>query len=445
METSVILISVVLTMTQLFDAYLRYLAFRDGMDERERNRLWRFFLAWGIFDGALFYCWLFHSMGITVAPYKAVLMLGWIPYLVIFMSIVRGQAVQHLFVFGMSAVWGFLQHNWSNIAVALFLKESPEEVVLITHASLYLLWSLLAWPLERRLFSNLMPSKEFFDLRPLGIYIALLPLIILSGHLLLLADGRLWHSWTERLSRIYLPLVFFFFHHYILIASKKFYSGQRADRKHQLLRGQLSSLEGYSRLMKKNDEQVSFLRREIEQDYRIIYDMLEKGELAKARKMVTDKLSKLKNTQIVSYSDSQMLNIALSLYISRAEEMGCSVKAQVDLADNWLTSENDLSMLLSNALLRAATAAKTKNRGKGEIIFTLRIAKGKGTLQLMNRHEAPFPLDKNGWPLKDSDIDEHELGMLSLIAFVKKYGAKASFWQKDGWVRLSMSWEDQRL
>jgi len=443
METSVILISVVLTMTQLFDAYLRYLAFRDGMDKRERNRLWRFFFAWGLLDGALLYCWLFHSMGITVAPYKAVLMLGWIPYLVIFMSIVRGQAVQHLFVFGMSAVWGFLQHNWSNIAVALFLKDSPEEVVLITHASLYLLWSLLAWPLERRLFSNLMPSKEFFDLRPLGIYIALLPLIILSGHLLLLADGRLWHSWTERLSRIYLPLVFFFFYRYILIASKKFYSGQRADRKHQLLHGQLSSLEGYSRLMKKNDEQVSFLRRKIEQDYRIIYDMLEKGELAKARKMVTDKLSKLKN--IVSYSDSQMLNIALSLYISRAEEMGCSVKAQVDLADNWLTSENDLSMLLSNVLLRAATAAKTKNRGKGEIIFTLRIAKGKGTLQLMNRHEAPFPLDKNGWPLKDSDIDEHELGMLSLIAFVKKYGAKASFWQKDGWVRLSMSWEDQRL
>ncbi len=445
METSVILISVVLTMTQLFDAYLRYLAFRDGMDERERNRLWRFFLAWGVFDGALFYCWLFHSMGITVAPYKAVLMLGWIPYLVIFISIVRGQAVQHLFVFGMSAVWGFLQHNWSNIAVALFLKESPEEVVLMTHASLYLLWSLLAWPLERRLFSNLMPSKEFFDLRPLGIYIAMLPLIILSGHLLLLADGRLWHSWTERLSRIFLPLVFFFFYHYILIASKKFYSGQRADRKHQLLRGQLSSLEGYSRLMKKNDEQVSFLRREIEQDYRIIYDMLEKGELAKARKMVTDKLSKLKNTQIVSYSDSQMLNIALSLYISRAEEMGCSVKAQVDLADNRLTSENDLSMLLSNALLRAATAAKTKNRGKGDIIFTLRIAKGKGTLQLMNRHEAPFPLDKNGWPLKDSDIDEYELGMLSLIAFVKKYGAKASFWQKDGWVRLSLSWEDRSL
>lgn len=445
METSVILLSFILTVTQLFDAYLRYLAFRDGMDKRERNRLWRFFFAWGLLDGALLYCWLFHSMGITAAPYKAVLMLGWIPYLVIFMSIVRGQAVQHIFVFGMSAVWGFLQHNWSSIAVALFLKNSPEEVVLMTHASLYLLWSFLAWPLERRLFSNLIPSKEFFALRPLGIYIALLPLIILSGHLLLLADGRLWHSWTERLSRIYLPLVFFFFYRYILIASKKFYSEQRADRNSQLLRGQLSSLEGYSRLMQKNDEQVSVLRRDIGCNYRIIRDMLEKGELSKARKMVTAELSKLKNTQIVSYSNSRMLNIALSLYISRAEEMGCSVKAQVDLADNRLTSENDLSMLLSNILLRAATAAKTKNRGKGEIIFTLRIAKGKGTLHLMNRHEEPFPLDKNGWPLKDSDIDEHELGMLSLIAFVKKYGAKASFWQKDGWVRLSISWEDRSL
>ena len=445
MDARVILISFILTMTQLSDAYLRYLAFREGMEKKERRRLWGFFLAWAFLDGALFYCWLFHHMGITVGPYKAVLMLGWIPYLAIFMFIVRGQVCQHIFVFGMSVVWGFLQHNWSNIAVATFWKDSPVETILIVHGALYFLWFVLAWPLARRLFSNLMAAKEFLDLRPLGIYIAFLPLFIVLGHILLLADARLWHSWQERLSRIYLPLVFFFFYRYVLIASKNFYTRRHIEQNHQLLRGQLSSLEGYSRLMQKSGEQVSMLRNELRHNYQNIRTMLENGELDKAREVIATQRDKLNSAQIVSYANAPLLSAVLSIYISRAEEMGCLVKAQIDLPDQWLTSENDLALLLSNVLIRSATAGKLKTKGRREIIFTLRIANGRGMLELMNRHEEPFPLDENGWPREDKSIDEHGLGILSLTAFVKKYGAKASFRQKDGWVRLSLNWEDQSL
>jgi len=72
-NTSIILISLIITLTQLADAYLRYLAFRKGMEAGERRRLWGLYLAWGFFDGALFYYWLFQHTGIEVAAYKAVL------------------------------------------------------------------------------------------------------------------------------------------------------------------------------------------------------------------------------------------------------------------------------------------------------------------------------------------------------------------------------------
>ena len=445
METSIILISLIVTVIQLSDAYLRYLAFRQGMERSDRRRLWGFYLAWGFFDSALLYYWLFHHTGIDAAAYKAVLMLGWIPYLVIFMAIVRGQVFQHIFVFGMSAVWSFLQHNWSSIAVALFLRDSPEETVLTVHGALYLLWFVLAWPLAHRLFANLLPSREFFDLRPIGIYIAFLPLVIISGHLLLMADDRLWHSWTERLSRIYLPLVFFFFYRYVLIASKTFYAHQRTEQNHQILCGQLEALEEYSRLMQKSGEQISVLRHDLRHNYRIIHAMLESGEAAKARRTIETALTKLKNVRLISYAKSPLINSVLSVYINRAEEMGCVVNAQLDLQEKWNTSENDLALLLSNVLLRAAKAAGKQPKDKREIMFTLRIRRGTGTLELMNRHETPFPLDENGWPIEDTSIDEHGLGLLSLTAFVRKYRASVSFCQRDGWVRLSLSWEDQSL
>ena len=258
-----------------------------------------------------------------------------------------------------------------------------------------------------------------------------------------MADSRLWHSWPERLSRIYLPLVFFFFYRYVLIASKDFYARRRTEQNHRILSGQMSALEGYSRLMQKSGEQLSVLRHDLRHNYRIIHAMLENGELAKARETVAAELAKLKNAQPVSYANAPLLSAMLSIYIHRAEEMGCRVNARVDLPDRRIASENDLALLMSNVLIHAAKAGEIQPKGKREMMFTLRIAHGKGTLELMNRHEQTFPLDERGWPLEDPRIDENGLGLLSLTAFVKKYKAHAFFYQRDGWVRLSLAWEEQ--
>ena len=41
--------------------------------------------------------------GIAVQSYKAVMMLGWIPYQLLFLWTVRGRPLEHLFVWSMSA------------------------------------------------------------------------------------------------------------------------------------------------------------------------------------------------------------------------------------------------------------------------------------------------------------------------------------------------------
>ena len=88
MDRTIFFLVLAVTLLQLADAYLRYLAFRDRMEKAEIRRLWKHFALWGLFSSGL-YGWMFYQMGVVVAAYKIALMLGWIPYLAIFMHTVR--------------------------------------------------------------------------------------------------------------------------------------------------------------------------------------------------------------------------------------------------------------------------------------------------------------------------------------------------------------------
>ena len=109
-----------------------------------------------------------------------------------------------------------------------------------------------------------------------------MPLIISSAHLIRLADGVFVHSLAERLSRIYLPLVFFFMYRYISSAAKNFYELQRLERNKTRLEEQLTALKNYDSLMEANRKKISVMRHDLRHNYNIINTLLEAGDNAKA-------------------------------------------------------------------------------------------------------------------------------------------------------------------
>ena len=121
---------------QLSDFYLMYLPFSNGMTHVERKNLLLGMLACGILScvGSIL---VFEHFTITAYVYKRLLMLGWIPYLVIFMLIVRRNILQHVFIFGMSRVWSIILHNFSAITIVLLFDTEHE--ILFSHAIIYLL------------------------------------------------------------------------------------------------------------------------------------------------------------------------------------------------------------------------------------------------------------------------------------------------------------------
>ena len=264
---------------QLFDTYLRWLPFSKHESEKSKRKIFFCAACWCVVSIFLYKIF-FANFGVNAATYKSVLMVGWFPYFLITLNFSGWKFLQHIFVLGMAAIIALTQHT---VTAIIILPNFSGDFELIFHeAAIYLLLFLISFPLLKNFFVKLLPSREFFDLRPQGIYIAALPLITVSTHIIRLADGVLVHSSAERLSRLYLPLVFFFFYRYILSATKNFYDMRRLKRNKILLEEKLLELKAYNEWIQENQTQISVMRHDLRHSYNIIHILLENGEVDRA-------------------------------------------------------------------------------------------------------------------------------------------------------------------
>lgn len=277
--------AIIIVLFQLIDTYTRYLAFRVTKDSVKR-KIWLSYFVCGAVSLTLYQIF-FSNCGINAATYKFVIMAGWLPYFLITVKFLSFRLLQHVFVLGMAAICSMVQHTISAMIVLLNFDGLSDEKVIFYVAAGYLLLFLPTLPIYRKYFVNLLPSREIFDLRPQGIYIAVLPLIILSSHLIRLADDVLIHSWAERLSRIYLTVAFFFFYYYILTAAKKFYALQKATRNKRRLEEQLSMLKEYNQQIEENQRLVSVMRHDLRHNYNLIHSMLKNELIDEAREHIS--------------------------------------------------------------------------------------------------------------------------------------------------------------
>lgn len=274
-------LSFLIVVAQLTESYIRWLAFSSKVDDEIKSRLFRNYFLWGA-TSFFVYSLIFAAFGIDAVTHKVILLLGWLPYFIIGTRIIKWGLAQHTFVFGMSIICAVVQHTISGMIISEFFSVRNEVTLIMSEAAGYLLLFAIFLPTGGRYFSKLLPSREFFDMRPIGIYVAILPLVIVSGHLIRLADDVLIHSDAERISRIYLPLVFFFFYRYILHAAKSFYEMQRMNRNRTRLSEQLSDLKKYNEQIQANQKKISVIRHDLRHSYNLIYAMLESGNVEKA-------------------------------------------------------------------------------------------------------------------------------------------------------------------
>lgn len=422
-----------ISIIQLSDSYLRYLSFRDGMTSEEKKNLARNFFIYSIICGIL-YTWLFDKYGIHAPLYKATLMIGWIPWMAIFMLTVKRDISQHVFIFGMSEIWATMQHNWSAIITVLFCQNEQE--VIILHASLYPILFILFLRFERRYFLKLLPPKNFFN--DYGKLIALLPLLTTLGVLILWSQEPLIHSWQERFSRFYLPFIFFFFYHHILTTTEQRNEQRRTTQNLRRIKEQVAALEQYNQLIQENQEKVAVMRHDLRHNYRLIYMMIQDGKLEAAKKHIEAQEKSLSRTVVTNFCSQPLINVALLIYVRRAKNLGIKVRHKVNLSDDLHVDESDLALLISNLLENAINASLRQPRNRRGILINIQTVDEQFILEVSNYCDEEIILDEKNMPY--TSREGHGLGMASIKIFADKYNAYTDFSQVDGVFKVTMYW-----
>lgn len=435
-----ILISALVVLIQLSDASLRHLTFLSEITGKDSIRLWLYLSGWSVVSFGIYFA-IFENHGINAANYKAVLMLGWIPYLAIFIYIVGGEIFRHIFVFNMSALWSFMEHSLSALIVINFFIDGKSDAEIITiHAAIYVVDFIVMFPLEKYLFTRLLPPKEFFTTRLQGIYMAFLPSVLLMAHIIRLADNVLVHSTEERLSRIYLPIVFIFLYRYVLRATKFFYRNQNLEKINQRLQGKLFALKEYNKFMAERQEKVSVMRHDLRHSYRLIYTLLNEGNVEKAREYIATQKIFLESSTVRPFCKSALINTVLSIFLSRAEQDGIEIFRRIDIPEKFNTNENDMALLLTNLFENAISSSIHQVKDDKKISVIILHVDGQFVLEISNIRKEKIIFDADGYP---SDFDkEFGAGIGVLKHFMEKYDAYADFSQLNEQVRFLMYWSD---
>ena len=416
------LLGTLMAMIQFSDSYLRYLAFSSQISkEQSRQFFYRSCILTGIL--ILTYFFIFNSFGITAGVYKAILIFFWIPHMLVLITTIRRPKNPHIFVFGMVSIWSILQHNWAAIIDSSIFEKLSTSNILLVHSTLYLTLFILMFPVERKIFKEILPESQLLESRPLGLYISILPVVMMTGHLFLWADNQLFHSWTERLSRLYLLLAFFLIHKYVSIGSKLFYENQKTFLRVRLVEDQVASLDYHNTLMQDAARQIDNMRQNLRDDFLKIYQMIVNDEIDAAQKYIKQQTEKLHATKIISFCRAQLINASVSIYFEQAQHFDIKFSYEINLPPLNPDLEKDLAILLSNLLENAINVSKYQPKNRRNISVTMKITAEKSMFEISNHYDGILTLGADGLPIN------HGIGMTSLLAFVKKYGAHFEFLQ----------------
>lgn len=264
------------TIIHIAGAYFRYLPFAEAIDHKGTVKLWRALLLWSI-PGLLMNFLVVHTLEINMATLKLSFFFSWLPYSLITILNIPNRLPQHVFVFGIQALFAFMLHALSGVILTL-LYQTVTPHLLPLHLTLWIILFLLIFPWSKQFFSGLLPNEQFITGTKYIWYIAVLPVLFYLGTIIPITNVTFLPDITDRLARLSIPLFFF------LIYSLVKYSSHEEEHHHRLqmlnkhFRRQLDTLKEQTKLMQENEKAMSVLRHDLRHSYRLIYALLEKED-----------------------------------------------------------------------------------------------------------------------------------------------------------------------
>lgn len=182
--------------------------------------------------------------------------------------------------------------------------------------------------------------------------------------------------------------------------------------------------------LRESQRKTSIYRHDLRHHIQYLSSCIENGLLEQAQGYIREIYSEMESNCITVFCENEVANLIFSTFAGRARDQGIPITIKAGIPQTISVSENDLCVLLSNALENALHACQKRNeRGlSGTIEVFVTPKKDRLFLQFTNSCDENVAFD-HGIPVADSP--GHGLGVRSICAIVDRYGGICNFSVKD--------------
>lgn len=211
----------------------------------------------------------------------------------------------------------------------------------------------------------------------------------------------------------------------------------RLEQTQEILNLQIAQSVREIKAMRESQHQASIYRHDLRHHVQYLSTCLENGRLEQAQTYIQKICSEIEAQTLIVFCENEAANLIFSAFAGRAKEYGIALDIKAKIPPNIPVSENDLCVLLSNALENALhTCQKLKEKGlPGTIEVSASEKNGNFFFQIINSCDSDITFS-HGIPI--SKNPGHGIGVRSICAIVEHYGGIYTFKTKDGQFILQM-------
>lgn len=417
-------------------ALLHFLPFRRFLSTRQQKKIAVIWTVLLILEVSVFTLVLMNKPHSSLAAaYFSLGYLSWVPQLLLCLYYTKKFWSAHIFILAFRAMIAGIVYTFSRAFLLTIFPGQPISDHFFWHIVCYGIGILIFFPFLLHFFNYFFEHFEEASTRRYWRYVTIIPVLIAGESLYLTIFDSQEMIFDLLLPRFILLIVVILLLVSVYSSQTEVYKELRLYEKEHELQQQLASAAHYVKMSKEASERMAGIYQEKKQHIDMLLQFVRSKDQDGFADYIEQLGAKFNQTKLPQYCQNTLINAALTVYLSRARELGIPVTASVDLPQD-LPASGDLSIVLSN-LVENALIASQKQKPTERSITVLALRQGPSlNILVKNRFDAPVPLNEEGLPV--THVKGHGIGMQSLARFRDKYDASILCRQQGGFFMTYM-------
>lgn len=193
---------------------------------------------------------------------------------------------------------------------------------------------------------------------------------------------------------------------------------ERAQR--ELINQERNFYHNQAEILQENSEKIRKFHHDYKNKMIVLQELLEKNDLITAKKYLVEVTEKLEYAKAYSKSGNVILDSLINYKLSKAEEQGICVRAEIKLPGKIAVEGDDMVVILGNLLDNAIEATSKLNENQ-KIQISITQVKGTLCIKISNTFDGRIKKKAGKLQTKKEDNMNHGIGLESVEGIVQKY------------------------